>query len=98
MGSEARRGSGPPTDAATAVSGSKATSQPQQSLQREHFSQRWLAQLSLVQATQMSVEVSSQILQVNGMAASFQISFWAAGPGPAWKRFPGSAVPPGPSL
>ena len=47
----------------------KCTSHSQQSLHRRHFSQRWLSQASLVQRTQIRVESSPQMLQVNGMGA-----------------------------
>src|ERR1035437_8590176 len=47
------------------------TSHSQQSLHRRHFSQRWLSQASLVQRTQIRVDSSPQMLQVNGMGAYF---------------------------
>jgi hypothetical protein len=40
----------------------------QQSLQRLHFSQRWLAQTSLVQRTQISLDGSPQMLQMKVLA------------------------------
>ena len=46
---------------------SRWISQSQQSLQALHFSQRWLAHVSLVHRTQMRVDSSSQILQTKGM-------------------------------
>src|SRR5260370_38351058 len=45
----------------------KATSHPQQSLHREHFSHRSLSQLSFGHATQIRVDSSSQMLQVKPM-------------------------------
>jgi hypothetical protein len=46
---------------------SSCRSQSQQSLHAPHFSQRWFAQVSLVHLTQIRVDCSSQILQINGI-------------------------------
>ncbi len=62
------------TDRALAVGALKSdrvTSHSQQSLQRRHFSQRWLLHASLVQRTQMRVDSSLQMLQKNGMGLVF---------------------------
>lgn len=48
---------------ATPIGTSRGTSQWQQSLQREHFEQRWLEQESLVQYTQMRSDTSAQMVQ-----------------------------------
>ena len=57
------------------------TSHSQQSLHRRHFSQRWLSQASLVQRTQIRVDSSPQMLQVNGMWLTFSfLRSWQAGP------------------
>src|SRR4051794_11386251 len=47
------------------------TSHSQQSLHRKHFSQMWLLQASLVQRTQILVDSSPQMLQVNGIGSYF---------------------------
>ena len=44
-------------------------SQVQQSLQRRQRRQRWLSQASFVQETQMSLDGSPQMLQVNRFAS-----------------------------
>jgi hypothetical protein len=63
-------GMGSGSRASTGCTGSSeynAISQPQQSLQQPHFSQRWFPQVSFVQFTQIRVDVSSQMLQEKGM-------------------------------
>ena len=55
---------------------SKWISQSQQSLQAPHFSQRWLAQVSLVHRTQMRVDCASQILQTKGMVIVIEAFDW----------------------
>jgi hypothetical protein len=49
----------------------KVTSHSQQSLQRRHFSHRWLSQASLVHRAQILVDSSPQMLQRNGMGTYF---------------------------
>ena len=67
MGSGSRIGSGSCTGGAECTYSSSGTSHSQQSLQRAHFAQRWLPQVSLVHHTQMRVDSSLQIEQLNGM-------------------------------
>src|SRR5207344_1900037 len=63
------------------VGSERATSHSQQSLQRRHFSQMWLLHASLVQRTQIRVDSSPQMLQVNGMNAYFFLPVVLAGVG-----------------
>jgi hypothetical protein len=49
----------------------RVTSHSQQSLQRRHFSQRWLLHASLVQRAQMRVDSSPQMLQMKGIQDYF---------------------------
>src|SRR5262249_6185337 len=53
------------TDRALGGCSASVTSHSQQSLQRRHFSQRWLLHASLVQRTQIREDSSPQMLQVN---------------------------------
>ena len=46
---------------------SSGTSHSQQSLHRPHFAHKWFAQVSFVHHTQMRVDSSPQIVQLNGM-------------------------------
>jgi hypothetical protein len=48
-------------------SSNRATSHSQQSLQRPHFSHRWLLHASLVQSAQIRIDSSPQMLQTKGM-------------------------------
>ena len=57
----------------------RTTSHSQQSLHFKHFSQMWLLQASLVHRTQIRVDASPQMLQVNGMAPIFSFLKWLAG-------------------
>jgi len=52
------------------------TSHSQQSLQRLHFSQRWLSQASFVHHTQIRVDSSPQMLQVKAMTGYFFLPAW----------------------
>ncbi|HEY4363207.1 MAG TPA: hypothetical protein VGN17_19715 [Bryobacteraceae bacterium] len=53
----------------------RRSSQPQQSLQRLHFSQRWFVQASLVQWTQISVDGSPQMLHAKVVTGTFMITW-----------------------
>ncbi len=71
------------------------TSQEQQSLHLWHFSQRWFAQVSFVQQTQMSVEGSPQMLHtkigVSLILVPPDCSKMIASGEPALTAFPGNA-------
>ena len=67
MGADSGSGAGSGAAGAACTGRSSGTSHSQQSLHRLHFGHRWLAQVSLVHHTQMRVDSSPQMLQLNGM-------------------------------
>ena len=83
LGIAAKAGAGKAAGIATRAGADKCTSHSQQSLHRRHFSQRWLSQASLVQRTQIRVDSSPQMLQVNGMSlTSSFLRSWGVGAAP----------------